>query len=113
MTTYGTWTFLAARKTRKVRILNRDGHFVTLNRIGVVVSKMKGERILGRQFYSGENLGTVCSFSVGLPSWVFTSPTPFFPAAPLLFAQNNTRNVYTRLLCAVHSRRGLRDMKGA
>lgn len=59
LTNYGTWPLLAARKTRKVRILNRVGHFVTLNRIGVLISKMKGERILGRQFCSGESLGNL------------------------------------------------------
>lgn len=107
------WPFLAARKTRKVRILNRVSHFVTPNRIGVLISKMKGERILGRQFCGGESLGAVCSFSVGLSLCVFTSSTPLSPAAPLPFAENNTKNALTRLLCAVHSRRGLRDMKGS
>lgn len=96
------WPFLPSREIRKMRILNRVGHFVTSNRIGVLIARWRSKGYWAGDFAVEVVLLFVHSVS-GLSLCVLTSSTPLSQATLLQFAEKRTTKMLTQGFCARHT----------
>lgn len=84
-----------------MRILNRVGHFVTSNRIGVLIARWS------KGYWAGDFAVEVVLLFVysvpGLSLCVLTSSTPLSPATLLQFAEKRTTKMLTQGFCARHT----------